>query len=392
MEKPYILQHKNTMVAVFLIDENGTIMEVGDNINEKYLPILCSGGISLKTWWAERSIPVNRHGIQEDLLDKRITSSRQLLVQNLGLSLTDCYWLKPVDSSYQWKDVNLYENSFQDKVISLDTCEEIMKDLRASSPFIPSASLQGELKKKWIIIDGERILIKGNYGSNIQQSLNEVFASLLHKKQGRYPYTEYQLVKLNSSEGETIGCACKNFCNITTEFISAREIAYSYKKSNSQSEYEAYISYANANGLDIRPFMEYQIATDFILTNTDRHFNNFGLLRDSDSLNYLGPAPIFDSGNCLFFRGTVPNQKSLYDIPVTSFRKRETDLLRYITNPNIITIDQLPTVNELNRILQINIHMPEERRAAICQGYMSKIQIYTDFLNGAEVWSFKYRK
>lgn len=67
-------------------------------------------------------------------------------------------------------------------------------------------------------------------------------------KQGRYPYTEYWLAKLNSSEGETIGCACKNFCNIKTEFVSAREIAYSYKKSNSQSEYEAYISYAIANG------------------------------------------------------------------------------------------------------------------------------------------------
>ena len=34
------------------------------------------------------------------------------LIQNLGLSLTDYYWMKPVGSHLKWKDVNLFENAF----------------------------------------------------------------------------------------------------------------------------------------------------------------------------------------------------------------------------------------------------------------------------------------
>ena len=36
--------------------------------------------------------------------------------------------------------------------------------------------------------------------------------------------------------------------------------------------------------------------TDFVLTNTDWHLNNFGVLRDSKTLKFIGIAPIFDSG------------------------------------------------------------------------------------------------
>lgn len=51
--------------------------------------------------------------------------------------------------------------------------------------------------------------------------------------------------------------------------------------------YEAYISL----------FLEYQI-----LTNTDRHLNNFGVLRDTHTLKSIGMAPIFDSGNSIFWQ------------------------------------------------------------------------------------------
>lgn len=283
MEKPYILQHKDTAVAVLMIDDGGNITDIGGTVDKPYLPVLCSENISLKTWWSGRTIPAARQEIKDDLQKKRVSSTKELLLKNLGLSLTDCYWVKPLDSDYTWEEVNLFDNQFADSSISIDIADSSPVNLTGVSPFVPSSSLQGELKKKWVILENERVLIKGNYGGSFQQSLNEVFASGLHERQGRFPFAAYWLIKVITPENETVGCACCNFCDRHTEFVSAYEIAYGRKKRNDQSEYEAYIEFAASQGIDIRPFMEYQIAADFILTNTDRHFNNFGMLRDSDS-------------------------------------------------------------------------------------------------------------
>ena len=39
------------------------------------------------------------------------------------------------------------------------------------------------------------------------------------------------------------------------------------------------------------------IVVDYIVANEDRHLNNFGLVREAESLKWLGAAPIFDSGS-----------------------------------------------------------------------------------------------
>lgn len=392
MEKPYILQHKNVAVAVLMIDESGNITDVGEEVKKPYLPILCTSNISLKTWWTNRTIPVTRQGIQEDLMDERIASTKELLVKNLGLSLTDCYWVKPLESEYTWEQVNLFDNPFRDSFVSMGISHSRPMDLTNTSPFIPSSSLQGELKKKWLLLGDERILVKGNYDGSIRQSLNEVFASALHERQGEFPFVSYWLTELSMPEGETIGCACRNFCDSSLEFVSAYEIAYGYKKRNEQSEYEAYLEFGKMQGIDLRSFMEYQIATDFILTNTDRHFNNFGMLRDTGSLKFVEPAPIFDNGNCLFYNGFVPKGKGLYDIAVTSFRKRETDLLKYVTQPEVVDLKVLPAGEELYGLLKKDERMSDSQRQEICEAYETKIRMYTDFMNGAALWDYKYRK
>ena len=50
-------------------------------------------------------------------------------------------------------------------------------------------------------------------------------------------------------------------------------------------------------GIDIIPAMNRMIVVDYIIANEDRHLNNFGLVREAESLKWLGAAPIFDSGS-----------------------------------------------------------------------------------------------
>ena len=51
------------------------------------------------------------------------------------------------------------------------------------------------------------------------------------------------------------------------------------------------------------------IVLDYIIANTDRHHNNFGFIRDVNTLEYLSPAPIFDSGTRLWHKYSVLSNK-----------------------------------------------------------------------------------
>lgn len=45
---------------------------------------------------------------------------------------------------------------------------------------------------------------------------------------------------------------------------------------------------------------------DFITGNIDRHFNNFGVLRNSDTLEFIDVAPLFDTGSSLGSNKAAP--------------------------------------------------------------------------------------
>ena len=66
------------------------------------------------------------------------------------------------------------------------------------------------MQKKWCIDSNDkRFLVKGNYGNQFQQSINEVFASQIHEMLGFDNYTKYRLTKIKwENEAEGIGCAC----------------------------------------------------------------------------------------------------------------------------------------------------------------------------------------
>ena len=46
--------------------------------------------------------------------------------------------------------------------------------------------------------------------------------------------------------------------------------------------------------------MSQMIVCDALLANSDRHWRNFGIIRSVDTLE-IRPAPLFDSGNCLWY-------------------------------------------------------------------------------------------
>ncbi len=393
----YYLMHKNDIAAVLTIDEiSGNIIKVGKRVEKSLLPP--GGSLSaenLKKWWIRRAVPISQGKIKKILLSCGVPTVQKYLSHNLGLSLSDHYWINPVSHPLSWEKVNLFQNDFKDEIGELQFLREEnvqidILDLHNKTIFYPSASAQGELQKKWIVQDGIRCLIKGNYGVSCQQSINEVIATMIHERQKQVPYTVYRLCEIDTEVGIGRGCICRDFATEKVEFISAYDIVSSVKKRNEVSEYEHFIAVCAANGLpeeQVRAFLEYQILSDFVITNTDRHFNNFGVLRDSDTLRFLGMAPIFDSGNSLFWnRLKLPFKSDLLDISVSSFCKKEKDLLRYVKDVSRLDIQKLPSEEEIRKLLEYDNDY-ENRKASVLEGYRKKRELLWELQGGKKISS-----
>lgn len=389
----FLLKHENEIVASLHMDlldgsirkvkiENGELLPPGGNLSTE----------ELRRWWIRRAVPQLRGNIKKVLEESGTINTQSLLLQNLGISLSDHYWICPVDYSLSWEQINPYENDFRDTIGEIQFRPSSQFDYNGSS-FVPGASLQGELKKKWVIgDDGDRYLIKGNYGLSFQQSINEVIATRIHEKQNKMSYTTYDLIQIELDEEQALGCVCRNFANKNVEFIPAYDVVSSVKKRNDLSEYESFIAICGINGLDmdyVRNFLEYQILTDFMITNTDRHFNNFGVLRDVNTLKYIEMAPIFDSGNSMLWnRRFLPEKEkiksSLFSVPVTSFKKSEPELLKYIRDFRAVDLSKVPSDRLIIDLFEKD-NMESKRMGNLLNWFHAKVDVIQELQLGKKL-------
>lgn len=178
----YVLKHKDLDVAMVQVDlTTGKIEYVLDIYLPEELPVGYSNdGKDMMDWWKSRAIPDSRRGIQQVLNYLQEETNLSLMLSAYGLSLTDHYWMQPIGKMLYWKNLNFFENDFSDELGSLLTdSNKVDVDVNISK-FSPSSSVIGEMKKKWIIKDGVRYLMKVNANDYGQQSVNELIASRLH--------------------------------------------------------------------------------------------------------------------------------------------------------------------------------------------------------------------
>jgi len=389
----FVLKHKDLDVAMVQIDlTSGKIEYVLEVYLPKELPIGCQeDGRDIIDWWKSRAIPDSRRGIQQVLNYLQEESNLSLMLSAYGLSLTDHYWMQPIGKELYWKDLNFYENDFSDELGSLLT-DSNKVDLDTNiSKFSPSSSVNGEMKKKWIIKDGTRYLMKVNANDYGQQSVNEIIASRLHAHLGWKNYVPYQMKKARIDEVEFPCSLNPLFTSAELELVSAYQLVRNYKIPNDTSGFEAIIEQAMTYGMEeseVRRHLEYTILTDFILTNTDRHFNNFGFLYNPEKHQFVAMAPIYDTGNSLFYnKEFIPTKKDLLDIRVTSFREREADMLQYVSNRDLIDLEQINGFSKaVAEMLKTYTSMPEKRAEQIAHSVDEKIEYLKLFQKGRNIW------
>ena len=388
----YYLMRKNDVVTTVELNDMGQLVWADyQNVKEpEKLPLeLATSTNRLSMWWEHRSVPIKQGKIAEMLREKGFQCSEEYLTKNLGLSLTDYYWVKPIDSELEWKDVNLFENDFHNEMV-VDTAVD---DSKIYGKYTPNSSLQGALEKKWGIIDGERYLIKGNRDNFSTESINEVIASKIHELQGFGNYTPYALFEIKKRDYD-YGCISKLFTSQKEELISAYAVVTSEKQPNDKSSYEQFISLCKRHGIDgdqLRMEMEYQMPVDFIISGRDRHLNNIAILRDADTLQFKRMAPIFDSGKSMFIRQDIPdNNKALLSLRTESFAATELQLMKYVQNRKLVDISKLPGRDVISDLYHCDSQMSDRRISDICDAYERKIELYRNFQLGKSLNQIKF--
>ena len=112
----------------------------------------------LNKWWTDRSIPASRSGVRDALEILRVSTPKLLLAKCYGLSLSDQYWVKPINSDLEWELVNFFDNDFSEDVG--DILFGKAKDSENISLNSPDNTSDGCLKKRWKIINQKRCLLK----------------------------------------------------------------------------------------------------------------------------------------------------------------------------------------------------------------------------------------
>lgn len=294
----FMLMNRGHEVLSFRFDSaTGEFFDADEIIDARRAPLSImsprgksASKVALSYWWSHRAIPRARHGIEAKLAELGVSETYDLPFRSMGLSLSDQYWVRPYDADIRWEDINFFENDFDEAEVA-----DWMADVGLDSPDNTS---DGVLSKRWVCRDGQRILLKG--GTLLEQEpYNEVIATeLFSRLLSKSDFVPYRLEEW----GGGWVSSCPNFVGPTEELIPAYYVNDILPRSDRRNDYRHYVECCLELGVpDIEKALGKMIVCDDVMANIDRHWRNFGLIRDVETLEYR-VAPLFDTGSSLWCR------------------------------------------------------------------------------------------
>ncbi len=322
MSELYLKENK----VLTLKDEEGVPSEVLKIDAPELLPLFLKDNCtteSFKKWLSLRAIPENREGLKEvkDEFGKDFLKSKNYA------SLTDQYWIKW--RSETWKKVNYFTN-FYDKEIGSMFFEpwnvSVQKRYRNNTPDLTTG---GVLRKRWLQNqDRTSYLIKAGSIATHQEPLSEVLVSVFAEQLDKIPCVKYDMWV----EGVTICSKCDNFITVDTELVPASAFYFKKERTDKESVYAHLIKACEENEIPgAKEFIDWMIFIDSATGNEDRNLGNIGFIRDSNTMKFIGPAPLYDSGNAYWSTKKINDtvkSKLFGDIENSLFKslKKECDL------------------------------------------------------------------
>ena len=298
MEQAYVLRLYDTDLLSFSLSEQGIeglkaqIHSIDEEERALFPLDLELTDDGLVKWLQRRVIPKNRAYVAEILktYGLSVNDTKGIIDVCKGLSLNDSYWVVPQGFTGTFAQYNLYENRFSE-ILSLVAYTGIGQS-DAAFTTSPELTTNGMLPKAWRFIEGEGIYLYkgGTFGAanTGNEPYSEFYASQVAQAMG----LDAVAYELENWKG-ILASRCKLFTDIDTSYIPIGRIVR-------EGGLKACLEYYRQLGPEAYEQVRSMLVFDTVIYNEDRHFGNFGVLRDNHTGKVTSAAPVFDNGMSLF--------------------------------------------------------------------------------------------
>lgn len=301
-------------------------------------------------WLSKRIIPQKREGLMDTI---EIFGNEWLENKNYA-SLSDHYWIKKRSESY--KKINFFTNFYSLDVGDMMFSPWSIKKKKMNN-FTPDITTNGILKKRWRQkSDKSSYLIKSGSVATHQEPLSEVLVSVLAENMKGFPCVKYDLC----IEGVEMCSKCDNFITENTMLVPAYYIYYLQdKEENDNVMTHLFKMCEKFNVPDYEKFIKTMLFIDTITGNEDRNLSNIGFIMDINTMKFIGPAPLYDSGNAYWSSGSINNHvksKEFGDIEVANMKEfKKQGCLDFLVEDNAYKegyknlINSYPCINDTKK-------------------------------------------
>jgi hypothetical protein len=124
------------------------------------------------------------------------------------------------------------------------------------------------------------------------------------------------------------------------------------------------------------------LAIDYLTGNIDRHWGNFGILRNADNLEILGHAPLYDSGFSLWYNVDEVDILANINIPSKPFKLFHNEQIKMVSDFSWINFTTINKCSDLLYDLHIKYFSKKMKRADIIyNAFKSRINLLEQIVN-----------
>ncbi len=121
---------------------------------------------------------------------------------------------------------------------------------------------------------------------------------------------------------------------------------------------------------------------DYLMANTDRHFGNFGVIRNVDTLEWVGPAPIFDSGTSLWHDKLTKAITPLSEVETKPFYAEASRQMKLVSDLSWIPFEELRNIgDDVREIFVPTEFIDEERIETLARAVAGRAEELEDMAN-----------
>ena len=273
-------------------------------VNADLIPMYLNYNQDADRWLASRAIDHRRPNSR--LLKKALRLVEKDDISSVihvnGAKITDNYWIRELGSELTYSDVKFSDDYFSNLALkgNYDSFNRAANSKRSKTPELTNV---GSFEKCWKLRDGKWWMYK-------KASHDEMFSELFVFELGC-------ALRMNMAVYQR-GDACIK----SLDFTEAARVNFE-PASTFMGDNEDYFYVVKAlEKICPKAIPDYirMIFMDTICANPDRHTNNFGLLRDTQTGEFIGFAPNYDNNMALISRG-YPSKPGSKDMLISLFNE-----------------------------------------------------------------------